>query len=357
MQKKIILHFIYNLGRGGAETMLVQALKELDGYINIIVTLQEKNDFKNELECDKLICLNNPSLISIPVSAKKLKKIIKANNVSLVHSHLPLCNFIARLATPNNIPLISTIHNSIAHSKDYKWAYLRWIDKFTFNFRTSTIIAVSQTVLDDYISVLKLKKAQTVLLYNFVDEKKYENITKKNVDKEVFKIVSVGSLSFQKNFIFLVKSFQFLKKHNIELHIYGQGDYYQSLNNLIEETQVNVILKGQVNNINELLPHYDLFVMSSYFEGFSLSVLEAMAARVPLLLSNIASFKEQAGETALYFNLDDPHSFANVLLSLKENPKKLTEIANKANEKVLKNFTIKHHMQQLKQIYTDEFQA
>lgn len=357
LPKKVILHFIYSLGRGGAETMLVAALKNLKEYYNIIVILQDKNDFIEEIECDKLICLNNPSLISILLSVINLKKIIKAENVSIVHSHLPLCNFIARLATPSNIPLISTIHNSIAHSKDYQWAYLRWLDKLTYKFRGSTIIAVSNTVMFDYFSVLKLKQKNAIVLYNFVDEKKYLNISKTIHQNRAFKMISVGSLSFQKNFLFLIKTFQYLKKYNIELHIYGQGQYYNNLKSIIEETQVKVELKGQVNNIYKLLPDYDLFIMSSFFEGFSISVLEAMAAKLPLLLSDIPSFREQSQESANYFDLNEPFKLAEIIKDLKDNPKKLDDLANLGYKRLMENFTLINHMQQLKQIYNNEFQA
>lgn len=108
MQKKIILHLIYNLGRGGAETMLVQVLKKLTAYHNIVVTLNDTNHFANELECDEYICLHQSRLLSFPIAALKLKKLISSRSIFLVHSHLPMANFTARLAVPANIPLVTT---------------------------------------------------------------------------------------------------------------------------------------------------------------------------------------------------------------------------------------------------------
>ncbi len=77
MQKKTIIHFIYSLGRGGAETMLVQALKELGEYNNIVITLYENNRFENELNCTEYICLNKRSLWCMPVSIFSIRKLIK----------------------------------------------------------------------------------------------------------------------------------------------------------------------------------------------------------------------------------------------------------------------------------------
>lgn len=140
LQKKTIIHVIYNLGRGGAETLLVQVLKELRDYRNVVVTLSPENHFNSELLCDELICLNRPSLTSIPMAVLDLKKIIKEQKPTIVHSQLPLSNFVARLATPARIPLITTIQNSISFSKDYKRFHIRLLDRLTYKFRKSTTI-------------------------------------------------------------------------------------------------------------------------------------------------------------------------------------------------------------------------
>ena len=62
-------------------------------------------------------------------------------------------------------------------------------------------------------------------------------------------------------------------------------------------------------HLNRIIKKYDLFVMSSIYEGFSVSVLEAMSLGMPLLLSDIASFREQCEGTAVYFNLKDNDYF------------------------------------------------
>ncbi|MGI8582248.1 MAG: glycosyltransferase, partial [Chitinophagaceae bacterium] len=114
MNKKTILHIIYNLGRGGAETMLVTIVKELTDYNNIVVTLFPHNHFKDKLRSDKYYCLGLTSIIHLPLARNSLRKIIKENNVDIVHSHLFWPTILARMATPKNIPLITTIHAFIA---------------------------------------------------------------------------------------------------------------------------------------------------------------------------------------------------------------------------------------------------
>src|SRR2546423_9534 len=133
--KKTILHVIKDLGRGGAETMLVAVIKELKEYNNIIVTLNDENHFGEELQCDQYICLNTPSPLQFPLAAIRLRKVIKQYKPDIVHTHLFWPTVIARVSTPKKIPLITTIHAFIANSIEYKQQHIKWIDKITYHFR------------------------------------------------------------------------------------------------------------------------------------------------------------------------------------------------------------------------------
>ncbi len=352
--KKTILHFIYDLGRGGAETMLVRVLKELPEYNNIVVTLYEDNHFKNELECTKYICLNQQTLFHFPVSAMKLRRIIRQNNVDMVHTHLFWPTLIARMGVPKHIPLITTIHAFIATSVEYKKWFIRLLDKSSYRLRKSVIIGVAKGATKEYFSFLKIKPYRVYSLYTFVDMDRFaitDMVTKKPGGP--FRIISVGALRVQKNHQYLIEAFKLLKEDNTELHIFGMGPLQQPLQKAIDDSNVKMILKGQVENMHEILPQYDLFVMSSTFEGFSLGVLETMAAKVPMLLSDIVSFHEQCEETAMYFSLDDVNDFVSKLRSLAANESLRKQLIDRAYQRVVGNFTLQHHMKQLRRIYIE----
>ncbi|MEO5945090.1 MAG: glycosyltransferase [Ferruginibacter sp.] len=350
--KKTILHFIYSLGRGGAETMLVRVIKELKEYNNIVVTLKADNDFEGELECDKLISMDLKSIATFPLGIKKLKTIIKENNVDMVHSHLFWPTVISRIAVPKNIPLVTTIHTFVCTSLDYKKWYIRSIGKFTYKLRKSVIITVAKGAQEEYFSFLKLKPYKTFVLYTFVDLERYSK-QNNTLPNSHFKLISTGSLKKQKNQRFLIQVMALLKDSDIELHIYGEGPLRQELQQLIDKTGAKVTLKGTVKNVEDILPQYDAFVMSSAFEGFSLAVLEAMAVKIPMLLSDISSFREQCSDTSLYYKFDDTVSFLNQLELLRNNNAERDRLRNDAYERVRANFTLPHHMLQLRKIYTE----
>ncbi len=353
MKRKTIIHFIVSLERGGAETMLVQVLKELKEFNNIVVTLNDRNHFKGELECDEYICLHKPAFRQMPISILKFHSLINKFKPDVVHSHLALSNFIARMATPRNIPLINTIHTSVSTAADYKKRSIRLLEKFTYHYRKPTIISVSDIARKDYFNLVKINTAKQFVLHTFVNEKKFHQLPDRKINCSCLKIISVGALREGKNYLYLVQAFKKLTEQNIELHIYGTGPQHALLQHAIDSARVNIKLKGQVENINEILPDYDVFVMPSLFEGFSLSVLEAMAAKLPLLLSDIPSFKEQCEDTAVYFSLSDTNDFCEKLKSMLKEKELLVKKGEQAFERAVNNFTLGHHLEKLFSIYNN----
>lgn len=353
--KKTILHIIDNLARGGAETMLVKVVKQLSDYNNIIVTLNPVNEFGNEVECDKIYCLNLSSFLQVPLAAMKLRKIIQENNVVIVHSHLFWSSVVARIGVPKKVPLVTTIHTFVSDSIEYRPWYMKAVEKFSYQLRKSTIIAVAKGALSEYFNFIKIRPYKAYALYTFVDTSVFNeanNVANKE-NTDTFKMITVGNLKEQKNHCFLLEAFKELKSENISLDIYGNGFLRESLQKTIDENQLRVTLKGQVGDIQKHIKGYDLFVMSSLYEGFSLSVLEAMALGMPLILPDIVSFKEQCDDTALYYDLNSTKDFVSKLLSLRSQLHQMEVMGEAAKKRVLENYTLNKHMQQLKMIYAE----
>jgi glycosyltransferase involved in cell wall biosynthesis len=351
--KKTVVHIIDSFVRGGAETMLVTVIKQLPEYNNIIVTLSDENEFGSDLEHDGMYCLNMRSPLQIPLAAIKLRKIIKDNNVSIVHSHLFWSTVVARFGVPKKIPLITTIHAFVTSSIEYKPWHMRLIEKFTYKIRKSTIVAVAKGALEEYFSFINVKPHNACHLYTFVDTNVFKGSSEK-INSETFRVVTVGNLKEQKNHRFLLEAFKELKNENITLDIYGKGSLQEELQQTITEEQLtNVTLKGQATNIQEQIGKYDLFIMSSLYEGFALSVLEAMALGIPTLLTDIPSFKEQCDDTAAYYKLNCTTDFISQLQSLKNNRQQLTFLGRNSRKRALDNYTLQKHMDGLKAIYSN----
>ncbi|HMU10990.1 MAG TPA: glycosyltransferase [Ferruginibacter sp.] len=353
--KKTILHIIDYMGRGGAEVMLVKVLKELKEYNNIVVTLNPQNHFGDEFTCDEYHCLHMGSFANLPLAVIKLKSFIKKHKIDLVHSHLFSATLVARMATPSGIPLITTIHTNVS-TREYKKWYLRTLEKISYRMHKSTMIGVSAGVLDQYFNFFNHTPYKKYLLYTFVDlgelQKPYQ-VPDAGVNKEYFTLAAIGALRFPKNQQYLIKAFEKLKGEKFELHIYGIGVLQKELEQLIKESGANVVLKGEAKNASRLLSQYDLYVMPSEFEGFSLSVLEAMAMQIPMLLSDIPSFREQCVDTAVFFDLKDTNDFLAKLKMLAADETLRNNLTVAARKRVLDHFTLVHHMKGLRKIYSN----
>jgi glycosyltransferase involved in cell wall biosynthesis len=214
---------------------------------------------------------------------------------------------------------------------------------------------VAKGALEEYFSFLNLKLYKAYTLYTFVDIERF-NIAHVSSSKNTntFKLVAVGALRLQKNYRYIIDAMALIKDKNIELDIYGIGNLKDELQAHITATGAKVNLKGEVNNIEQIIPQYDLFVMSSTYEGFSLGILEAMAMRMPLLISDIASFKEQCEDNAWYFSLADVQDAARQIVSLSAADKSsLLEKAEAGRQRAINNFTLAQHISGLRKIYDD----
>jgi glycosyltransferase involved in cell wall biosynthesis len=351
--KKTIVHIIDNLGRGGAETMLITVLQHLQAYNNVLVTLTAENEFAEPLPCNQYYCLHANSKWHIPAAAIKLRRIIKRHQAVLVHSHLFWSTAVARLATPAKIPLVTTIHAFVKSSLEYQPWHMRLAEQLGYRYRKSTIVAVAKGAIAQYFELVGLPPANAYHLYTFADTALYKQVEK--VDKksttQPLRIVTVGNLKEQKNHQFLLQAMRQLKDQPITLHVYGKGPLHQSLQQTIATQQLNVVLKGQVCNVHEMLGQYDVFVMSSNYEGFALSVLEAMACGLPLLLSDIESFREQCADTACYYKPGNVADFVQQLQQLQHHVQKRSELAAAANSRMQQHFTLPIHLQNLGSIY------
>src|SRR6185312_60875 len=151
MQKPRLLLIIDTLKKGGAETLLVGILTQLNVKFEIIlVTLSSDCDFnENEILCSARYNLGFKRKISLASSVFKLKKIIKKHAPVLVHSHLVYSSIVARCACWNRIPVLYSIHGELSKNDFNNSNKLTYIEKNSIR-KNHSLIAVSRAALTDY---------------------------------------------------------------------------------------------------------------------------------------------------------------------------------------------------------------
>jgi glycosyltransferase involved in cell wall biosynthesis len=326
MGKKNILHFIESLGIGGAETLLVNTVNSLaTRYNHFIVYLKGPDTLASHLKYGTLICLNYKGKQSLPVTILKLRSLIQKHDIDLVHSHLLWPTFIARLACPRHVRFIFTVHNLLSEDA-FKVNKLSEIaEKLTYT-KNQDIIFVSEAAQQDYDQYIGIK-GKSLVLYNFVDDKFFHNKIEKTFNRNL-SLVAVGNLKVQKNYLFLLEAFKQLKGFPVRLDIYGEGPLKGELQQVIDRSQLPVRLMGRCDQVEVALQNYDVFVMASLYEGFGISLLEAMASGLPVLVSDIPVFREVTKGNALFFVTSSQDQFLAIIHEILNSTIDLNVLAN-----------------------------
>lgn len=316
-----ILHVIFSLNTGGTETMLVDIINEQsktkEVYLIIVNNVFSERLIQSISEKVTIYFLKRKpaSKNAIPIILFNYK--IYSINPTIIHFHnhngIDLVKYKTKAIT------CLTIHDVKIPSMHF----LKYIKLFS----------ISHAVHKDVVERTGIK---TVTVYNGIN---FENIkTRIDFDKtEKFKIVQVSRLEHEKKGQdILIKAISLLVKEkglsNIELNLIGEGKSLGYLKNLVEELNIknNVNFLGVKTRefIYEELINHQLLVQPSLYEGFGLTVVEGMASKLPVLVSDIDGPMEiiNNGQYGDYFRSGD----------VKECSEKILEVVQKVNTKLSK---------------------
>jgi glycosyltransferase involved in cell wall biosynthesis len=236
----------------------------------------------------------------------EIKKLLKTESPDLLHIHLwnpGSCRY-AFLATPENIPIITTEHDPFplkGMKKALKITYLR---------KTSETITVSDSNKELMISEYPEFEKDITTVHNGIDldffEKSIVHMTSQEKNKirhHVFKanqndriILSIAALHPRKGLTYLLEAMpDVLEKFpDAKLAIIGEGPQKKELQKVINQLKIDnrVMLLGYQEDIPKLLKCVEIFVLPSVTEAFGLVLLEAMAAQLPILSTKTGGIPE-----------------------------------------------------------------
>ena len=148
-------------------------------------------------------------------------------------------------------------------------------------------VLISQEAKRYYESHFRQRRNRVI--YNPADSRLFETKVSYHTDSK--KLISVGRLTYQKNYPLLVDiAEKILTQHNDwEWHIYGDGEQREELEALILERDLlgRVVLMGNVTDLYERYPQYAAIVMTSRYEGFPMVLIEAAAKGLPMISFDI----------------------------------------------------------------------
>lgn len=236
----------------------------------------------------------------------KVKKILKENDIDVVIGcgvlYFPITVIAAR---HNGAKSICWEHTNPKITNDYR--FQRIIRKFGLKHSNANVV-ITESAKIFYDSI---KPQKNYLIYNPVDSSLFEKQT--SYDIESRKIISVGRLCYAKNYDLLIQVAEKVLSNykDWSWDIYGDGEEYDRLNQLISKTSVSqrLNLKGNALNIYDLYPEYSFIVMTSRYEGFPMVLLEAAAKSLPLVSFDIETGPKEIIEDGINGFLIEKNNF------------------------------------------------
>lgn len=201
--------------------------------------------------------------------------------------------------------------------------------------RYDKIICISNQAEDNLRKYLpKVKNVCTI--FNGVDINRFHNAKPLDTLKSNKKVVAmVAGFRYQKDQDTLIKAFTHLDKDKYELWLVGDGERRSILEGLVNELGLtdNVKLLGIRNDIPNVLQTADIIVMSSHFEGLSLSNIEGMSVNKPFIASNVDGLREVVDGYGVLFPHEDYKALASIIKKLSADTDYYQQVAAKCWER------------------------
>ncbi|MDD2922473.1 MAG: glycosyltransferase [Anaerolineales bacterium] len=339
-----IVQMIDGLSFGGAQQLQITFAREAvkRGYKLAVISLSEDDGspFPRQLEEMGVTVRFFPTTRIFDFdNLYKLTKWMRAERPDVLNAHLTysyiLGSMIGRLT---HTPVVATLH-STGVEEQFRVSRTERVEIFALRHAVSKIIACGPSVAKRFAPMVRNKPM--VVIPNAVEHSGYrlepaerEMIRKQisgSVDRPI--IISVGRLTLQKGFQDLLDAFLILRQSHPSafLAIVGGGDFYESLDKRVKDLRLSdhVKLLGMRADVPHLLSASDMYALASHWEGLPIAVLEAMAAGLPVLTTDVGDNAWAIGPAGLTVPPHQPEAFARAMASLLDAPDrvKLGQIA------------------------------
>ena len=310
-----VLLLITGLFPGGAEKIVLETARRLqeNGHRAVVVSLQPEPSGTDRTIVNALKKLGiQPYFLNLsPLRFGRvltLRRIIRKESPDVVHSHLMHANLVARLVRMTcKFPLVNTIH--IAERRESgKIDLLFHLDRLTFRF-CDVCTAVSAAAARFHEERCGLPENSIRVVYNGSDPvppKPPEELVRIRREwglAETSRLIgSIGRLDRQKGYYIFLERLDALASlvpagERWVIVLIGDGPERDALEQLAAKMEarlpmLKIVLPGYRPDAASLLPMLDLFVMPSRYEGFGLTLTEALAQGIPVLCSRADSLPE-----------------------------------------------------------------
>ncbi len=302
-----VIHVITQINRGGAENHLFELVKGQLGHGLEVLVAYLKGDGYWTLPLRKLGAGVEPLRLTRygdlgPIA--RLRDLINDWQPNLVHAHLPPGELYARLALLGfgSIPFVVSKHNDEPFYSGLGNLTLgRWVAR-----RAARVIAISNAVRSYVASQLSIPLNRVAVIHYGIDPSPYAAVDSETrsavragwgIRPEELVIGTVARLFPQKALHVLLEAYTAYRKvgrRPARLVIVGRGPLEQDLKSIAARLgiEADIVWAGFREDVPAVMTAFDVFVLTSAYEGFGLVLLEAMAAARPVIATAVSAIPE-----------------------------------------------------------------
>ena len=254
-------------------------------------------------------------------------------------------SMLLRFAKLTQTPTILNIHGipqleRIAEKVNDSVSFSDWMPTLIYCNLADRIVVNSEFMRNNVVAWYRVNPQKVVVIPNGVDQKIFTNCDNRMPLDGDPSVLYIGHFSTLKGVDILIQSIAHLKSQfpNIKLHLVGSGnDHYFSLIAKKEGIEKNVVFHGWAKQPVAACYYKsaDICVFPSRHEGFGLVVLEAMASGIPIIASDIPSFREiiSDGVDGKLFKTEDSGALSKAIVNLSQDPQLRKELSLNAYQK------------------------
>lgn len=301
----------------------------------------------------------------------QLARRIRSEKFDLIHAHTSKPGYLARLAAVGTgVPVIYrpacfAFHPGAGRMQATATAAL---ERFAARYLTARITTVCDDernlALDHHVGTADL----LTTIHTGVDPRPFDVPVNRDalraalgVPTDAPLIGSVGRLSPQKAPLDFVQAAALVHKQRPDAHFIwvGDGPLEAPAREMVAANGLGGVFHfaGQRKDIPAILNILDYFVLTSHWEGFSLAILEAMAARLPIIATRVMGTREAIadGVNGLLVTAGDSQGLARAMLDLLSDPARAKAFGAQSRQRVDNEFTREHMIQGISRVYEDVY--
>lgn len=357
IEQQNILFFPRTMKLGGTEKVVLQLCEIMKDKADKIIVcssggvnterlkeLGVKHYTIPDIEC------KSPKVIIDTI--RKLRYIIKKENISVIHTHHRMAAFYTRILTMfNKICFINTSHNTFTDKKFFT----------RFAFKKANLIACGGMVKKNLMDVYGFSDDQVTVVHNGIEEFnetviEIPELTKLKADGYIL-VGNIGRLSEQKGMEYFIQSYPEVKKKNgnVKYIIVGDGEDKDKLKQLVKELNADndVIFLGYRNDIQNVMSQLDFIVLSSLWEGFPLTPIEAFSVKKTVIATAVDGTVEIVDDRKNGFLVEskNPQVIADRIIELCNNPTLKREFEKEAYDKFISELSFTKFSENMENYY------